>query len=155
MEWEIAPNCRVDIAFYTGPNFSGHRTVVEVYPSGRKGELPNSTDIQSVVIAGPLGHRVVFKASVSETDWQEQTWRAIELQKGTAFKNRNGVPMLRVPDLDAQDKPNANRSDPDLEVSYTNVETLDAGTSWTYGRVARLPLKGNLRAIKIDKVPLR
>lgn len=152
MEWEIAPNSRVDIVTYSGQNFSGHRTHIEIFPSGKKaGAEIDGSQVQSVAIAGPIGTRVIFKTSVGP-DWVEATWRAVEIKKGSAFKNKLGTPMVRIPNIDGLDKPDAQRCDPDFLTSYDIVASPDQGKSWTYGAVARLQLAGNIRGIVVDKV---
>ena len=153
MEWEIAPNSRVDIVTYSGQNFSGHRVHIEIFPSGKKGTDFDGAEVQSVVVAGPIGTRVIFKTSVGP-DWVEATWRAIEIRKGHAFKNRIGTPMVKVPNIDGYDKPDSQRCDPDFVTSYDIVTSPDQGKTWTYGVIARLPLKGNIRGVMVDKVKL-
>ena len=39
MRWEIAQNMRCDIIAFSGINFSGRRATMQIYPSGKKGDL--------------------------------------------------------------------------------------------------------------------
>lgn len=151
MRWDIAENMRCDLVAFTGVNFSGRRSVVEIFPSGKKGDLEGDA-IQSLYIMAPLGTRIVLIASASESDWEQHTWRAIELRKGSAFKSKQGLPAVRLPDLDLMTKPNAERSDPDREESYPLAATLAEGKDWTYGRVGMQDLKNHIQAIRIEKV---
>lgn len=151
MRWEIAKNMRCDLLAFTGINFSGKRTTMQIYPSSKKGDL-EGPGISSLVVIAPYDTRVVLLSSVSETDWEQMAWRAIEIKKGVAYIGRSPLPMVRVPDLENLDKVNVERTDPDFFQSYPHVDTLaeGAGKGWTYGRTG--PLKGLVQAIRIEKV---
>lgn len=150
LRWDIAQNMRCDLIAFTGINFSGRRTTMQIYPSGKKGDL-ESGEIGSMSIIAPIGTRVVLISSASETDWELLPWRAIEIHKGVAYKGRAPLPMVRIPDLENLDKVNVERTDPDFQQSYPIANTLaeGKGLGWTYGRVG--PLRGLIHAIRVEK----
>ena len=94
MRWEIAKNMRCDLLAFTGINFSGKRTTMQIYPSSKKGDL-EGPGISSLVVIAPYDTRVVLLSSVSETDWEQMAWRAIEIKKGV---EEGDVVMLRSPE---------------------------------------------------------
>lgn len=152
MRWDIDTNMRCDIIAFSGVNFSGRRTTMQIYPSSKKGDF-NDGDIRSCTVIAPLGTRVIFCASSSEEDWEASPWRAVEIVKGVAYKGRASLPMVRIPDLQKIDKTNVERTDPDYEESYPEALTLaeGQGKGWTYGRVG--PLHGIIGAVKVSKIP--
>lgn len=151
MEWDIAPKTRCDIIAFSGINFSGRRAIVSIHPvGGRQGEEIDAADIQSIAIVGRPGTRVVLKSSVSESDWQERPWRCVTVTADAAYKTPEGKQAVRVPDIDFLDKPNAQRTDPDFQAGYDQVGALDEGKGWTFGRSGATPLKGNVRAIRVE-----
>ncbi len=107
--------------------------------------------LSSCWVVGPLGIRVVFCAAPeADPDWESKAWRAVVIRKGSAFKTKTGLPAVRVPDLDWLDKPNAQRTDPDFQMSFQQVKTLDAGTEWTFGNGNLL--KNRIHSIRVDKL---
>lgn len=150
MEWKIAPRSRVDIAAFEGLNCAGERHVVEIHPvGGRQGNMPGTT--KSLAIAGPVGTRVVLMTAGPDTPLNQQTWRAVRILPGKHFKNKEGSPAVRVPDLDFMDAPDARRSDPDLQAGYELVTSMEGQKDWTYGGSNGTPLKGNVRYVLVDK----
>ena len=150
MEWKLAPRTRLDIAAFEGMNCAGERHVVEIHPvGGRQGKMPPS--IKSLAIAGPVGTRIVLMTAGPDTPLSQQTWRAIHIRPGKYFKNKEGNPAVRVPDLDFLDSPDARRSDPDMQASYDMVDSMDGQKGWTYGGSNGTPLKGNIRYVLVDK----
>lgn len=151
MRWEIAQNMRCDILAFTGINFSGRRTTMQIYPSSKKGDLEEA-EISSMTIIAPIGTRVVLCSSISD-DWEEHPWRAIEIHKGVAYLGR-GAPLftVRIPDLENLDKVNVERTDPDFQQSAPIANTLaeGKGKGWTYGRPG--DLKGHVQMIRVEKV---
>lgn len=146
MDWDIAENMRVDIVAYEKHNHSGQQHFVQIFPSGRQGDLPDH--IGSVLIAGPLGTRVIFQTTLLD-DWQAAPWRCVQLVAGHAFKAKNGFPCVRVPDLDFLDAFNAQRTDPDFEQSFPIVKSLAEGTGWTFGRPGAI--KDHVVRIRIER----
>lgn len=139
MRFEIGPRVRVDLVAYAAPNFSGQRRVLQCFPTGaRKGQL-DGTRFRSVVVRALPGTRVVFCASDRDT-WDIVTWRAVRILEGHSMpsQQRNGLPGVRIPDLDRLDRFDAKRTDPDFESSYPVAETLDDGEGWTFGRPGQL-----------------
>ncbi len=151
LRWDIAQNMRCDIIAFTGINFSGNRTTMQIYPTGKKGDL-ESGNIGSIVVMAPVGTRVILISGASETDWESHPWRAVEIHKGVAYQGRNAhVLTVRIPDLENLDKVNVERTDPDFSESYPIASSVadGKGKGWTYGAVG--PLKGKIQAIRIEK----
>lgn len=132
MDWIIDENMRCDIVAWEQPNFSGQAHQVQIFPSGRQGDLPDK--LGSLYLAGPIGTRLILVTSTVSGDFLGSPWRAITLQKGFSYRAKNGKPLVKVPHLDFVDAPNAVRTDPDFEQSYAIAETLDPAPAWTYGR---------------------
>lgn len=151
MEWEIAPRMRVDLAGFEGMNCAGERHVVNIHVvGGRQGNMPEN--IKSLAISGPIGTRVTLMSQGPDVPLDQQVWRCIVLKGGHCFKNKEGNPTVRIPDIDYFDAPDARRTDPDLQSSYPQVNSIEEGKEWSFGRAGRNPLKGNIRFIKIDKI---
>lgn len=150
--WDIAPRTRLELAGFEGMSCAGERHEVSIHAvGGRQGEMPST--IKSLAIAGPVALRIILMTEAPEVPLSEQTWRCINLTKARTFINKSGMPALRIPDLDWLDEHDARRSDPDTQVSFEQVKSLEEGTEWTFGNTGRLPLKGNLRHIKIEPIP--
>ena len=152
MRWEIAPKVRCDIHTYTGINCAGLRKTTNIHPlGGLQGDKLDDANFQSMIIVAPKGTRITLISTVNEDDWEQRSWRAIEIHKDKAFVTKEGKLAVRIPHLDNLDAPNARRTDPDFQASYTQVTGLEDGNEWTYGRSAATQLCNNVRAIKIDK----
>lgn len=144
----IAPRVKCDLLAYSGLHCGGQLMLVRVMPRGEaQGELLG--DLQSIMIAGPLGTRVVFATGAGE-DWQDHPWRAVVLTAGHTFTARNGKPAVRIPDLDSLDRPDARRADATVQESFPGAPSLDEGTGWTYGRPG--PIRNRVRQVFVDKI---
>lgn len=155
MKWEIAENCRVDIVGYSGINYSGDRFECRIFPSGRQGDELDGSRIQSMAILGPYGVRVTL-CSTLQDDWEDQTWRVVRILEDHVFETKDGRHGVRIPDLDALNRPGAWRSTPDSVESYTlkkRVSDVDSddSTTWSYGRIGRGQLKRGIVKIRVDK----
>ena len=149
MKWEIAPKLRADLVCYAGINLSGERRVVDIHVvSGRQGAQIPTAELKSLAFIAPLGTRLILKTSDGD-DWEEHPWRCIRVMKGSCFRNKNGEYVVRVPDLETLDKPDAQRTDPEHEESYPLVERVKDGTGWTFGRLG--DRKGRVTVIAIEK----
>lgn len=148
MDWQIAENMRCDLVGFTKPGFAGTRHVVQIFPSGRQGQLPD--ELSSLIVVGPLGTRVVLITS-QVGDYHQAPWRCIDLIKGQSFKSKDGRPAVRVPDLDLLDKADAHRSDGEFEQSYDIAATLEAGKGWTFGRPGGI--KEKVVLVRIERIP--
>lgn len=151
MNWVVAPNIRCTLQIFTGINFSGTRTDIEFFPSGKNKELKEA-EIQSIAMIAPKGVRVVLSSAPDVPTWEERSWRAIVFTAEDAFKTVDGKLAYRIPDLDHLDAANARRTDPDFDQSFVQAATLAEGKGWTFGRIGQSPLKGNVQTIRIDRV---
>jgi hypothetical protein len=150
MNWVIDKNSRCEMLVYENTGLAGGKNRVQIFPSGRQGDIKIA--FSSIVFAGPIGTRIVLCASPIELGWQERSWRACIIQKGSCFKLKDGRLAFRIPNLENLDEGNAVRSDPDFECSYDYAEGLDASTAWSYGRPG--DLNGRVGMIRIDRVDL-
>ncbi len=151
MNWVIGKNVRCHLQCYSGSNYSGAKKDVQVFPSGRQGDI-ESRDLSSMGLVAPMGVRVVLCEAPNEEGWEQRPWRAIVLTESDSFiHSDSGHPAVRIPDIDAIDDIRARRTDPDFAASYDHAETLDAGEGWTFGRAGAL--KGKVQMIRIDKLP--
>ena len=151
MKWEIAPKQRVDLVCYGGLNMSGERRVVDVHVvNGRQGPDIPTAELKSLSFIAPVGTRLILKTSESE-DWEAHPWRCIRIVKGSFTRTSNGDPIVRVPDLDYLDKPDARRTDSECQESFPLVQRLSEGTGWTFGREGEI--KGRVKVICIEKEP--
>ena len=147
MEWAIEANMRCDLVGYTKPGYAGVRHVVQIFPSGRQGDLPDP--FGSLAFIGPLGSQLVL-VTHALGDWTLAPWRAIRILEGHAFRTRDGRPGVRVPDLDLLDAPDAHRTDPDFEQTFDFASSLEAGRGWTFGRAGAL--KDQVRLIRVGRL---
>ena len=148
MRWVIAKNIRCDIRTFSGLNLSGRSENVQIFPSGRQGEL--TTPFRSMSYAGPAGTRIVICRAILDAGWEEQAWRALLIKKPHCYRTRDGRLAVNIPDLELLDKPNARRSDTTFETSYDFAETLSDGVGWTFGRVGTL--HDQVQTIRIDRI---
>lgn len=148
MNWVIDKNIRCDLLTYSGTNYSGKTHRVQIFPSGRQGDL--SGPIGSLIWAGPFGLRLTLCTSAAEEGWEAQPWRAIVMVKGNTFRTRDGRHAVRLPDIELLHRADAHRVDPDFEQSYDFAEDLASGKGWSYGRVG--PLHDRVQCIRIDRV---
>ena len=153
MKWIVAPRIRAHIVGFTGVNFSGLRTEVDLFPTGtQKGDLEGDR-LKCIGLIAPVGTRVILCASTAEDGWEALPWRAITVREGFTFESRDGRRVgVQIPDIDALDQPGALRTDLDFTESYPFAATLDAGEGWTFGRSGATLLKCNVRAIRVDRI---
>ena len=133
---------------YTNTGLAGGKNRVQVFPSGRQGDI--SISFSSLVFAGPPGIRLVLCAAPIELGWEERPWRATIMTKDNSFRLKDGRLAFRLPNLETLDEPNSVRSDPDFECSYDHAETLADGKGWTYGRSG--DLNGRVTMMRLDRV---
>ncbi len=150
MQWVIENNSRCDLLTFSGINLSGHGSRVQIFPSGRQGDI--TSPISSLIIAGMPGLQVILCSMTDEMSWEDHPWRAIELKVGSSFRTKDGRLAVRIPDLENLDRPSDQRMDPDFQCSYDHVESLAARMGWTYGRTG--PLRGRVHQIRIGRVPV-
>ena len=150
MHWDLAPKIRIDLVCYGGINFSGERKVVDVHAvGGRQGPDIGPEDIKSLAIIAAEGTRVIL--SVEPDGALTSTWRCIRIVKGKYSKNRDGHPLVRIPDLDWLDKADARRTDSEFQECYEQVGSLEEGSAWTFGQAGDRPLKGHVLSIRVDR----
>ena len=150
VKWRVGPGVRCDLLAYSAKNLSGKRTAVQLFPTGaRRGDL-DGTQCSSVGIRALHGTRVILAASDKDT-WELAAWRCIRVLPGTTLlpENPNGLPGLRVPDLDALDPFNSKRAESDLVSTYPNVAKLEDGEGWTFGRNGTL--KNRIRFVWVER----
>ncbi len=154
MIWKIAPRMRCDIQAFSGLNFSGRRSLVEIHPvGGRQGAEIEPGDLGSVGIVADPGTRVLLRTSELDDGWEERPWRCILVDEKHCYRLKDGRTAVRVPDLDWLDEPDARRCDPDFQASFLPVDTLEEGMAsgeWTFGRPGTL--RGRVRVIVVDRV---
>lgn len=153
VRWDIAKGVRAEYHFFTGLSFSGVRTTGLIFHDARRqGDEVDGARIKSGGIIAPYGVRMTIIASATDS-WEEMPWRSVVVMEATSFKSQAGKPAVQIPDLDMLDKWDTNRADLERQMGYPQVERLADGTGWTYGRsVPNLPLKCNVRVIKLDLV---
>ncbi len=150
--FEIGKHVRCDILTWSGHNFGGKRTGIQVFPSGKVQGKVDSEDISSMVIRAYHGTRLIL-CTRATGDFEDAPWRCVRLVEGHTIpsEKKQGFPGVRVPDLDLLDKPSALRTDPGLQSSYPLVECFDDGDSWTFGSSGIPPIKGHVRRIIVEK----
>ncbi len=153
MQWTVAPKMRMDLVCFAGINLSGERKIIDVQVvGGRQGGDVAAEYLKSMVVLGDIGTRVVLKTWIGD-DWEQHPWRAVTVTAKHHYKTKEGEVGVRIPDLDWYDKPDARRTDPDMQECFPHAETLEAGAAsgeWTFGRSGAL--KSKIKAISIDKV---
>ena len=133
MRWEVGQGVRCDLVAYAGPNLSGKRQVMQLYPTGaRRGRIDE--EVRSMVIRAFPGTRIVLCASNRDA-WELAAWRCIRILEGSslASEQRNGLRGVRVPDLGVYDAFDAKRTDPDVQQGFPHAERLEDGQGWTFG----------------------
>jgi hypothetical protein len=152
LDWIIAPKIRCDILTWSGTNFSGYRKLARIFAAGgRQGQQLEGDLLSSFWVVAPYGTRVVFcAASEGDPDWLVKPWRAVIIQKGSVFKTQDGLPGVRVPDIDYHDKFSAQRTDPDFQESFPFAKTLEEGKTWTFGNSNML--SNRISCIRVDKL---
>jgi hypothetical protein len=152
--WDIHPGVRAELHFFTGLSFSGQRSSCLIFHDQRRqGDDVDGSRVKSCGIIAHHGTRMTLLTSASATGWEDMAWRSIVVLPGTSFTSRSGKPAVQIPDLDSMDAFDANRTDLECQLGYPQVQKLAEGTGWTYGRsMPTLPLKCNIRVIRLDKV---
>lgn len=151
MDWHVGPRIRCDIIVFSGINMSGERRVVEIHPvGGRQGDI-KTEDIKSLAIVAPIGTRVIFATDPTE-QWEEGSWRAVQIKAGNCFKTKDGLTAIRIPDVDWLDANDARRTDPEFQASFEQVSRVADGTEWTFGRSGARPIKANIKTIRVEKI---
>lgn len=139
---------------HSQPNLSGNMAFVRIRPGGRQGDEISTSTLKSVVIVGRPGLRLTFCVSDDDDTWQDDTWRAVVVTTDGSFVHEHtGRNMIRVPDLDRLDHFEHHATNRDRALSYDYSESLDDRRGWTYGRHGGTELKGNVKMIRIDKIP--
>ena len=123
-----------------------------MFPSGVEGDV-DGAEVRSLYIVCPPGLRFIFKTSASDERWQEMPWRVVDVHAGRGTPQPGGRLEVNIPDLDLYTEADALRVDPDLPATYAHVERIEDGVGWTFGYRGALKLKGNLRAIRIERLP--
>jgi len=156
LRWDIATGIRAYIVGFTGINFSGQRIVVDIWPHGgrQSGDELEGDRLKSIGLIAPVGTRMIVMTAATADNWEALPWRCIQIVEGKTFDSVQfpGFVGAQIPDLDFVDAPSALRAAPDFQITYPNVERLEDGIGWTFGRVGAMPLKTNIRSIRVDKI---
>ncbi|MCB9675549.1 MAG: hypothetical protein H6737_10560 [Alphaproteobacteria bacterium] len=150
MKWRVGPGVRCDLVAYAGKNLNGKRLQVQLFPTGaRKGTLLGN-ELSSLVIRALPGTRVILAASDNDA-WENAAWRCIRMVPGNFMRSeqRNGLPGVRIPDLDMMDAYTAKKTATDFEASYPYVDRLADGEGWTFGRGGGL--KNRVAMVIVDR----
>ena len=75
MNWVIKEKLTCEFLTFESTNFGGRMTRIQVFPSGRQGEVEGT--VGSVIVAGSVGLRIIFCEAPSEDDWESRPWRAV------------------------------------------------------------------------------
>jgi hypothetical protein len=148
VRWVLGPHVRADLVGYTGTDVTGGQLIAQIYPSGFRDGTIDGTRIQSIAIGAPVGVRVVLCATGDEGEWQAHPWRCIRVMAGQTWFTKEGVPAVRVPDLEWLHPFDQKKSGDGNQVSYPFAATLAEGTGWTFGRPG--PLKLQVRMIRVE-----
>lgn len=123
---------------------------MQMFPTGaRKGRI-DGTQVRSLVVRALPGTRVVLAASDKDA-WQLASWRCIRMLDGSSLRSdtKNGLPGVRIPDLELLDHHGAKRTDPELQSSYPAADSLEAGQGWTFGRPGNLA--NRIAMVRVDR----
>jgi hypothetical protein len=154
MRWDIEDKVACELWFFTGLSFGGTRSVVRVAAyGGLQKHTARGDEVRSMGIICEPGIRVILMTARSPLAWEDSPWRAFQMLEGEHHTLQDGRSALQVPDLDRYDPYTANRTDPDLEADFPQVETLAAGTGWTFGRSGRRGIKNRIQAVRIERIP--
>jgi len=154
LRWEFEDKIRCEFWFFSGINFAGQKTVVTIHPyGGLQGDEVKASDIKSVGVLAEPGVRVTFMTSATGSGWEKMPWRCVQVIEGRTNTLTDGRTAVQIPDLDTYAEPDAPRSDPEFEMGFPEVERFEDGKDWTFGRTGRLPLKLNIRSIRVERIP--
>ena len=150
IEWQLTGRIRADIVAYAGKNLNGKRTTMRIFPSGNKQGRIVTEELTSMVIRAPYGTRVLLITQPGP-DWEQHAWRCVSILEGQALPpGGSKLPGVRIPDLDLLDPCAAKKTDPDTQVSYRYVGSLEDGEGWTFGRGGEPGLRRQVRLIRIE-----
>ncbi len=150
MQWHIEKGIRCDLLAYAAINLAGKKTAIRIFPGANVRGNVATADLKSMVIRASCGIRLVL-ISEPGPDWQSHPWRCVRVleHRSVPSAHKNGLPGVRIPDLDLLDEPDAKRTETDRHVSYSNVASFEDGTEWTFGRVGEL--KGKVAMIRVER----
>jgi hypothetical protein len=150
--FELGPRIRCDLVAWGGVGFSGKRGIVRIFPTGNVQGTLEPEDVRALVIRAFHGTRVILAAR-PEGDFEDGPWRCVRVLPGhcLAPEEPQGLPGVRVPDLDRLDAYSARRTATELEQSYPLVSRFEDGEGWTFGTVGFPELKGHVRRIIIER----
>ena len=105
-----------------------------------------------MVIRAHHGTRLILSTR-SSGDFEATPWRCVRIIEGHTIASEiaQGMPGVRVPDLDLLDEPKSMRTNHALQSSYPLVESFDDGDTWTFGTTGIPPIKGHVRRIIVEK----
>ncbi len=155
MRWEIGERVKAEIVGFSGINFSGERWEVKIWPfGGRQGDEIDGRRLKSIGIIAPVGTRMILMTASSVEGWEALPWRCVQIVEGHTFDAMDGRRVgVQIPDLDRMDPPWVRRIvEPDVASTYPHVERLEEGSGWTFGRSGGIPLKCNIRGIRVERV---
>jgi hypothetical protein len=149
VKWVIGPNVRADILGYAGVDITGAQFIAQIYASGfRRGTL-EGLRLKSIVIGAPYGTRITLCATTDEVNWEDAPWRTIRILEGQTYHTGEGVPAVRVPDIDWLDGFDQRRTNTKHQQSYPLAKKLVDGTAWTFGTGASL--HNRVRMIRVER----
>lgn len=152
MRWDIEEKLACELWCFTGLSFGGTRRVARIHAyGGLQGDTIPGDELRSIGIIAEPGIRVILMTARSTVAWEDMPWRAFQVMEGFTHTLKDGRTAIQVPDLDRFDAPDANRTDPDLESDFPQVETLADGKGWTFGRSGKRGLKNRIQAIRIER----
>lgn len=149
VKWVIGPQARADILGYAGVDITGAQFIAQIYASGfRRGTLEGDR-LKSIVIGAPYGTRIILCTTTDEERWEDAPWRAIRIIEGQTYHTGEGVPAVRVPDLDWLDGFDQKRTGQDGQQSYATVQRVSEGRGWTFG--SGTGLHNKIKMIRVEK----
>jgi len=144
---------RCDIVAYKAINLSGKRSTLRVFPTGSiKGKIAVE-DLKSMIIRAPYGMRIIL-CTVTVDNWEDFPYRCITMRKGESIPSAepNGLPGIRIADVDYQDEPDCKRLSETLLQSYSIAESFADGAGWSFGKVGSQKLKSSIKMIIFERV---
>ena len=154
IEWETKGRVRCDIVAFAAKNLSGKRTTMRIFPTGSQQGKIATEELSSMIIRAPYGTRLLLITNPGP-DWQEYPWRCVRMLDGEAVVPKQGtLPGVRLPDLDLLTAYDAKKINPDYQVSYEFVDSLEEGSGWTFGKGGEGPIKGRVKLIRLEREDL-
>lgn len=149
VKWVIGPQARADILGYAGVDITGAQFISQIYASGfRRGTLEGDR-LKSIVIGAPYGTRIILCTTTDEASWEDAPWRAIRVLEGQTYHTTEGVPAVRVPDIEWLDGFDHRRTGQDGQQSYPLVRRVSEGRTWTFGYGSGL--HNRIKMIRVEK----